>query len=373
MKIKYDAVSHVGAVRTNNEDMALVFGAFIRDDAQRSMVPMQKRPRFSALIADGMGGYGGGEVASEMTLQSFDEFLTSLPDGLGRDDVVAEAKQWFARNNAAVMARAATSAELANMGTTLTGIFTYGPFDFLINAGDSRVYRFRFDTLRQLSTDHSERERLGDPTVPSNLIYNAVGIPDAFLDVRCLNEEFPMVDGDTYIICSDGLCDMISDEKIEQLLAEGADARRLVDAAIEAGGRDNCTVIMLQVSIPDDYDAVSACAAASETAPAEPEEPAPAEPAPVEVPVEVPVEAAIGFSIDEESFDEKLPPIDPKSLETPPAPQMPQAPAMETPTPTPPPFPGKEEEEIPPMPDESRTQTAFKLIKEGFNMLLKKK
>ena len=117
MKIKYDAVSHVGSVRTNNEDMALVFGAFLRDDAQRSMVPMKQRPRFSALVADGMGGYGGGEIASEMTLRSFDEFLTDLPVGLDADAVKVAVKDWFRSNNAAVMSRAATDPELARMNS----------------------------------------------------------------------------------------------------------------------------------------------------------------------------------------------------------------------------------------------------------------
>lgn len=252
MKIRYDVISDVGRVRANNEDMALVFGAFIRDDAQRSMVPMRSRPRFTALIADGMGGYGGGEIASEMTLRSFDRFISAVPSDMSAREMVQAVKDWFRMNQDEVLARAATSEELRSMGTTLTGFFTYGPWEFMLNAGDSRVYRWRYETLRQLSTDHSERERTGDPAVPPNLIYNAVGVPGAFVDVTNITDEMPMIDGDVYVICSDGLCDMVSDDGIAEILSRGGGARELVDAALDAGGRDNCTVIVLHVSIPEE-------------------------------------------------------------------------------------------------------------------------
>lgn len=248
MKIRYDVISDVGRTRQNNEDMALVFGAFIRDDAQQSMVPMASRPRFTALVADGMGGYGGGEIASEMTLRSFADFLRALPADMDAREVSQAVKEWFRLNNDTIRARAASDPELANMGCTLTGIFTYGDTEFMLNAGDSRVYRLRYDTLRQLSTDHSERNRTGDPTVPSNLIYNAAGVEGGFVDVTNLTEEMPVIDGDVYVICSDGLCDMISDERIEEILRQGGGARELTDAALDAGGLDNCTVIVLRIA-----------------------------------------------------------------------------------------------------------------------------
>lgn len=378
MKIKYDVTSHVGRVRTNNEDMALVFGSLIRDDAQRSMVPMKSRPRFSALIADGMGGYGGGEIASEMTLQSFDGFLLGLPDSLDQEQLVMDVKNWFAANNSHVMSYAATSPGLTNMGTTLTGIFTYGPYDLMVNAGDSRVYRWRFDTLRQLSVDHSERQRCGgDPSIPSNLIYNAVGIPEAFVDVTVLNDEAPIVDGDVYVICSDGLCDMIGDSEIAEVLRRGGGSRELVDAALEAGGRDNCTVIVLQVSIPADYDAAQAYAEAIRS---KEEEDKPAEPEVTPPPVP---EATIGPKPEPEvkpapapESEPAVPPIDPAGFEI-----------DDNPGPTPPPLPESavtEEtittEELPltegdpsqPVAPESRARTAGKLLKEAISVFFGK-
>lgn len=252
IKFRFDVVSNVGVVRTNNEDMAYIFGAKIRDDERRSMVPVDSTTRFAAVIADGMGGYGGGEIASEMAVDSFDGFLLSLGENMEPLDVIIAAKQWVKDVNNQILTRGASNPELTNMGTTLTGIFTYNGESYLMNCGDSRVYRFRDGNLYQLSVDHSERERLQDYSLPSNLIYNALGIPNAFIDVTAMRSKWPMVDGDVYLVCSDGLSDMISDDDISEILENKGNAQSLVDAALAAGGRDNCTVILLQVSITDD-------------------------------------------------------------------------------------------------------------------------
>lgn len=299
MKIRYDAISDVGRMRANNEDMALVFGAFIRDDAQSSMVPMDRRPRFTALVADGMGGYGGGEIASAMALASFNEFLAALPDGLSVREVQQAVRDWMRTIQDDVLAKAATDHELTNMGTTLTGLFTYGPYDFMINAGDSRVYRWRYDSLRQLTIDHSERQRTGNPLVPSNLIYNAIGVPGAFVDITCLSNDMPVIDGDIYIICSDGLCDMIDDAAISAILADGGGARRLVEAALEAGGADNCTVVMLHVSAPDipETETETSTDTDTDTGACRPTPPPVLTPLPILAPSDAP--AQDGFDIDE--------------------------------------------------------------------------
>lgn len=248
MKIKYDVVSDVGCVRDNNEDMALVFGSLIRDGKERSMVKTDSgHVRFSAIVADGMGGYGGGEIASELTAQSFDKFIVDLPVGLDDAEVRIALSDWLQAHKESIGIRQQQPG-LEQMGTTLTGIFTYEDRQYLINIGDSRVYRLRNETLRQLTEDHSERNRTGDPTVPSNLIYNAIGIPGVFITAVNMTEQFPMIDGDKYVVCSDGLSDMIDDDTIERILNEGGGAQELVDAAKAAGGRDNCTVIVLQVS-----------------------------------------------------------------------------------------------------------------------------
>lgn len=240
MKIRIDAVSDVGCVRTNNEDMALIFGEQLRDDTMKITFELRDDERFTAIVADGMGGYERGEEASAMATESFEKFLNGLAPDLDDSAIVMALKKWCQQINAEILAAASGS----GMGTTFTGILTYGGHVFVVNIGDSRTYRLRYDYLKQLTTDHSERERMGDESVPSNLIYNALGAEGAFIDVL----QTKIVAGDKFIVCSDGLTDMIGDDTIEKVLAEGGDAEALVTAAKEAGGLDNITVIIMEVA-----------------------------------------------------------------------------------------------------------------------------
>ena len=132
------------------------------------------------------------------------------------------------------------------MGTTFCGLLFYENLIFALNIGDSRLYRFRDEILRQLSTDHSMRALTGDPTLPSNQIYNSLGAGDvAFIDIENLTGRIH--DDDLFLICSDGLCDMIPDEEIEQVLLNEPSAGKLVEAAKRAGGKDNVSVILLKI------------------------------------------------------------------------------------------------------------------------------
>lgn len=242
MRVKFDVVSDVGCVRTNNEDMALAFGQQIRDGEMSLDFEAPAGSRMTAIVADGMGGYDKGEVASEMATQSFNLFLQQLPEGLQEDDVKNEVKRWVEHINREIV----IAAQGSGMGCTFTGLFTYGEWAFLINIGDSRTYRLRYDLFKQLTTDHSERNRLDDPSLPSNLIYNALGIQDVFADISSIK----LVDGDIYLVCSDGLTDMVDVETIESILntENHVGARVLVEAAKHAGGEDNVTVLLFSVS-----------------------------------------------------------------------------------------------------------------------------
>lgn len=240
MTIRIDAVSDVGCVRTNNEDMALVYGEQIRDDKMTMSFELQDDGRLTAIVSDGMGGYERGEVASEMATGLFDGFLDGLPEGLDTNDLVIELKRWCRETNGKIL----EAAQGTGMGCTFTGLFTYEGQAYIINIGDSRTYRLRRDFLKQMTTDHSERNRQHDESLPSNLIYNALGAEGAFIDVTPTR----IVAGDKFVICSDGLSDMVDNDKIEQMVKDGCNAEALVDAAKQAGGLDNVTVIMVEVS-----------------------------------------------------------------------------------------------------------------------------
>ena len=188
-----------------------------------------------------MGGYEGGEVASEIVCRSFSAFMSGLVYE-SDSQIIRDIKDWAQDANRLVLETAMLRPELSEMGTTFVGLIFAGEKAWLINIGDSRCYRIRGGILKQLSTDHSERNRTCNPDTPSNLIYNFMGNTpeDFFSDVT----ELIPIEGDTYLLCSDGLSDMISDEAIE----ENADSvETLVSLAKEAGGRDNITVVKIQL------------------------------------------------------------------------------------------------------------------------------
>ena len=127
MRVKFDVVSDVGCVRTNNEDMALAFGQQIRDGEMSLDFEAPAGSRMTAIVADGMGGYDKGEVASEMATQSFNLFLQQLPEGLQEDDVKNEVKRWVEHINREIV----IAAQGSGMGCTFTGLFTYGEWAYL--------------------------------------------------------------------------------------------------------------------------------------------------------------------------------------------------------------------------------------------------
>ena len=241
-KISYFAISDIGYVRTNNEDMAYVAGKLIRDGEIKGVVSFSEEiPTVAFAVADGMGGYEGGEVASEIVCRSFGSFIKK---GLPKEDseTIEAIKQWAVNANNLVLETGKLRPELSEMGTTFVGMIIDKNSLFIINIGDSRCYRLRNGILKQLSTDHSERERTGNPNTPSNLIYNFLGNypQDFFSDISI----YEPITGDSYMFCSDGLSDLVSDETIEENFF---DFHKLIELAKEAGGRDNITLLNIQI------------------------------------------------------------------------------------------------------------------------------
>lgn len=211
------------------------------------------------IVADGMGGHAGGEIASQSTV--------SRLEGIVADGAVSRVTIESALEGAVADIADHPETTDEGTGTTLTGVFLdldgEEPTWVSLNIGDSRVYLLREDRLIQVTTDHSVVQELitagkispeeaeGHPY--SNVITRAVGAseltaPDYIaIDVRA---------GDRFVICSDGLTKELTDYGIQHFLRENDDPGRAVDAmvaaALENGGRDNVTVIIVQVSDPDD-------------------------------------------------------------------------------------------------------------------------
>jgi protein phosphatase len=244
-EFRWGAATDVGRVRTNNEDSMIASAHLFA-------------------VADGMGGHQGGEVASDLALNTLETTFTE-PTTEGLLEAARDA-------NAAVYQRGTGDPELHGMGTTLVAIAPTDGADAVawINIGDSRLYLLRDGELTQISEDHSlvqEAVRAGDLSPEEaqvhpqrNIVTRALGLdPDAVID----GDRIDCVSGDRYLLCSDGLYDYVEDARIAATLRRLDDpneaARELVRLANEAGGRDNITIVIVDAA--SDGDAAGAASA----------------------------------------------------------------------------------------------------------------
>lgn len=221
------------------------------------------------VLADGMGGYNAGEVASGMTTtmmnqglhdalqqQALDDFDHAASSARARGLLQAEIE----RANAAVLQTSRSQPQCAGMGTTVVGVVFYDDSLMVGHIGDSRLYRLRQGQLQVLTRDHSLlQEQLDSGLITEeearqsahrNLVTRALGIDDV---VQADFNEYAVEVGDIYLLCSDGLNDMLEDSDIELTLNTLAEnlplaAEHLVQAANDNGGRDNVSVILVRVN-----------------------------------------------------------------------------------------------------------------------------
>lgn len=251
MKIDIQAICDKGRVRENNEDALSIGGIFLRDDVINLTVDVQENSVFYLLVSDGMGGHEKGEEASEITLDELKEqfSMNEIQPDTFSDDINEAAKYIsYKLNNAAY-----DQGQSKPMGCTLTGVVCHYGKIYLVNAGDSRTYRFRGGILRQLTTDQTERGISGNPQA-SKALLNCIG---GGLTGKILTDDITnkIIDDDVILICSDGLTDMLTDDEIEALLTEGITtegmeeglAEKMKEKACEAGGYDNVSIILAKL------------------------------------------------------------------------------------------------------------------------------
>ena len=210
-KIVLTATSRVGNVRSNNEDMILAYDSFIRSDIYQTVLAPESLDRFVVAVADGMGGHNAGEIASEQVLHNLKFYVNDLPKGLTSGELEEAMNDWLQSIHQTINARGRVNKSMSEMGTTLVALLYYGNRYFWINCGDSRLYRLRNGELHQLTTDHSLVNENGEKR-HSNYITNCIGAgcEDTFIDMIEFTPDF--LEGDTYVLCSDGLNDMVPDE-----------------------------------------------------------------------------------------------------------------------------------------------------------------
>lgn len=232
------AATDVGRVRSHNEDSGLAEGGLF-------------------LVADGMGGHAAGEVASGIAVDTMRELV-------GRADLTADViTEQIRLANQRILASVEEDPARDGMGTTVSGIalVVNGGADHwaIFNVGDSRVYRLIDDSLMPMTVDHSEVRELVDAGVISeaearthpkrNVVTRSLGTTYAASpDVRVV----PPLPGERFVICSDGLTGELTDDEITAVLLDHPDPQRaaeaLVRAAVAAGGRDNVTVVVVDLT-----------------------------------------------------------------------------------------------------------------------------
>ena len=246
IELDISAASRTGCVRSQNEDMILVDNQFIRDDYYRKQAVLDGDYRLMVAVADGMGGHNRGDIASDDVLHNLQYFFFDIPSCLSAGDFNEAIVGWLESINNYVASKGRADEQFKGMGTTLVG-FTYYNHDFYsMNCGDSRLYRFRNHQLVQLTTDHSLSNMVvGEKR--KNIITNCIGggCVSSYIDMVQMTDD--VFSGDIYILCSDGLTDMLSDEEISILMEQHVDADTLCDAAIEAGGIDNVSCCVIKV------------------------------------------------------------------------------------------------------------------------------
>lgn len=239
MKLSWGAASHVGMVRQQNEDAFVAEGNVFA-------------------VADGMGGHNAGEVASALAV---DGLRRAAAAGFSAAEGVVAA---INTANTAIHEASGGLSEQRGMGTTLTALVPLVAADgepqrvVVANVGDSRIYLWRDGELKQVSADHSYvQELLSEGLITAaearthprrNIVTRALGIEG---DVNADSWVLPMVMGDRYVLCSDGLVDEVDDEEIAAILRTSINpqvaADHLVRVANDHGGRDNTTVVVVDI------------------------------------------------------------------------------------------------------------------------------
>lgn len=235
--VRVDQATHTGNVRTNNED---AFGWF--------SVPAGEL----ILVADGIGGNAGGEVASKCAIKAFSDAMQKTVDTPPK-----ALSQALLYADSCVRKLGESTAGLRGCGTTLVALLLTPTGAWHIHAGDSRVYKFSQGKLRQLGRDHSSVQDMLSAgliteaqakTAPKNVITQSLG---GNVNANyCKPEPVTYCKGDKFLLCTDGLWGMVEDETMEALLTNTSKGQENVDsllqAALEAGGKDNVTLQVVE-------------------------------------------------------------------------------------------------------------------------------
>jgi serine/threonine protein phosphatase PrpC len=231
--------THVGCVRSANEDLYLV-GKRIGADPIESWSGRLAGVHGWAVIADGMGGHDAGQIASRIVIETIAGLIGSVRDEADVTSMIENAHRKLYESMYSGQGR-------PGMGSTIVGVVFFDHEALVFNVGDSRAYELRRGQLLQLSRDDTLGVDRGRRSGRSHALTQSLGGTATPQAVRPHIRRFPLEDHVGVLLCSDGLSDMVRDDGISAILTEHpADpAAYLVAAALEAGGKDNVTVIVI--------------------------------------------------------------------------------------------------------------------------------
>jgi serine/threonine protein phosphatase PrpC len=267
-QVDVSGLSDAGKVRARNEDHFIVtrIGRYL--ETVLTTLPAGEVPAraeeagYAMIVADGMGGHAGGELASRMAISGLVKLVLAMPDWIFRlDETVAtdatqRSKRRFRHLNSLLIEHGRQDRDFLGMGTTLTAARSMGRDLQIVHVGDSRAYLLREARLHRLTRDHTYVQLLVDSGVLSkeeaansrsrHVLVNALGGVNEDLEVDV--DQLKLASGDRLLLCSDGLSDVVDDDAICQVLIDcrgSAEAcRRLVDLALAGDARDNVTVVV---------------------------------------------------------------------------------------------------------------------------------
>ena len=239
-RFKADGRSEVGLHRNGNEDSALINGVLIA-------------------VADGMGGHAGGEVASKVAITTLAQILPLLIN----DEMDQESLEDFLLNSILdvdheIAEAAAANDRLTGMGTTLTAIALYRQKAYVLHAGDSRAYRLRGKAFIQLTKDHSVVQELIDSGAvseaeaashPQRSVLTNVLMGEGNITPLLIQHDLKI--GDKFLLCSDGLNNVVSNSEIHKILSGEDPISKLIELTYERGAPDNVTILVAEVGNGD--------------------------------------------------------------------------------------------------------------------------
>ena len=240
--INYSCASDIGLIRKTNQDNLACNGVYRRIECLKERFSLVGNAPLSGFhlfgVFDGMGGEERGETASFLSAKEAAEFTgTNAPE--------AELKELCLQTNRKICSYADENGIFA-MGTTAAGLAFFGASLWLCNIGDSKILHYDHTRLKQISVDHLVQVPFGRKRPLSQNL----GIPEDVMIIEPQIEPVTYQEGDLFVICSDGLTDMVSLEEMWQIISENKVqtlADKLTDRAIQNGGRDNVTVLALQI------------------------------------------------------------------------------------------------------------------------------